>query len=137
LAVGAKVNRWQDASSRKEAVVMGAVRVDGRDAPVVESVEEMLGRFTSHLLTLVPLWKSRLMHSPECLPELETDVHSEFARGADFAVAGLLALVMGDPAFLDKAEQSRQAFATPLRQGRSRQIAVRLLGGLVIWVTSL
>lgn len=116
---------------------MGAVRVDGRDAPVVESVEEMLGRFTSHLLTLVPLWKSRLMHSPECLPELETDVHSEFARGADFAVAGLLALVMGDPAFLDKAEQSRQAFATPLRQGRSRQIAVRLLGGLVIWVTSL
>ena len=32
---------------------MGAVMVDGQDAPAIESVEEMAGRFTSELMTLM------------------------------------------------------------------------------------
>jgi len=39
--------------------------------------------------------------------------------------------------FLATAEQTRREFATPLRLGRERKIQVRLLGGLLIWLTSL
>ena len=61
---------------------MGAVMVDGQNAPAIESVEEMAGRFTSELMTLMSGWKQRLMSDPAELEQLERDVHSAFA-GSD------------------------------------------------------
>ena len=111
--------------------------VDGRDAPVVESVEEMAGRFTSELITLTPGWSRKLRDDPDSLQDLERDVHAAFDRGADLLVAGLLAVVMKQPEFLDDCEQTRKQFAQPLSRGRQRTIRMRLLGGLTIWVASL
>ncbi len=33
---------------------MGVCKVDGRDGSAIESVEEMAGRFSSELMTLMP-----------------------------------------------------------------------------------
>jgi hypothetical protein len=123
---------------RKEALlVMGDYRVDGRDAPCVESPEEMAGRFQSELMTVLPAWKEWLRENPDQLSELEADIHAAFSRGADLLVVGLMALVTKAPRFLAACEQTRRNSAVPLRGGRPRQIQVRLLGGLVLWVTSL
>lgn len=116
---------------------MGAVMVDGQDAPAIESVEEMAGRFTSELMTLVPGWKQRLMSDPADLEQLEHEVHSAFARGADLLVAGLVAVVMKQPEFEAASEQTRRGFSQPLTPGRERTIGVKLLGGLLIWVASI
>lgn len=116
---------------------MGAVMVDGQDAPAIESVEEMAGRFTSELMTLMAGWKQRLMSDPSELEQLERDVHSAFARGADLLVAGLVAVVMKQPEFEAASEQTRTGFSQPLTRGRERTIGVKLLGGLLMWVASL
>jgi len=111
--------------------------VDGSDRPFVRSAEEMAGKFSAELIGQMPLWKARLVAEPGCLPQLEQDVHGAFARGADLVVTGLLAMVMQREDFLAAAERTRREFATPLRSGRERKIQVRLLGGLLIWLTSL
>jgi hypothetical protein len=116
---------------------MGDCRVDGKDSPPVSSPEEMAGRFQAELMTALPGWKQQLLDNPEQLPELERRVHATFCRGADLVMVGLLSLAMKDKAFDQACEETRQGFAYPLERGRMRQIRVRLLGGLLIWVTSL
>jgi hypothetical protein len=103
----------------------------------VESPEEMVGRFQAELITMLPGWKERLMTNPGQLAELEREVQAMFSRGADLLTVGLLAVAMKDEAFDDACERTRRGFAYPLERGRPRQIRVRLLGGLLIWITSL
>jgi len=116
---------------------MGDYRVDGRNSPPVRSPEEMVGRFQAELMTALPDWKVRLRNSPDQLGALEQDVHAAFARGADLLIVGLVAAVTKQTTFDQACEGTRQGFAYPLERGRMRQIRVRLLGGLVMWVTSL
>lgn len=116
---------------------MGACSVDGPTGPTIESVEEMAGRFSGELLSLVPAWKQRLFADPGQLEPLEHEVHAAFARGADLLLAGLIAVVMKQPEFAAASEQTRSGYQQPLARGRERTICVRLLGGLVMWVASL
>jgi hypothetical protein len=111
--------------------------MDGPKSPPVKSPEEMGGRFHAELMTALPEWKNRLQSNPDCLVEIEQDVHTAFARGADMLVVGLLAMMMKTAEFTAGGEQIRQNAAVPLSPGRERQIRVRLLGGLILWITSL
>jgi hypothetical protein len=120
-----------------EVKTLGDVKVDGQDAPSVQSTEEMAGRFSAELMTFIPQWKDRLSGDPSCLEELEHSVHAAFDRGADLLLAGLLAVVMKQPAFDEAAHKARANYRFPLERGRPRTLQVRLLGGLLIWVTSL
>ena len=116
---------------------MGEAQVDGLDGPRVTGPEEMAGRFYAELTAAMPGWKQRLAEDPEQFGPLEHDVHAAFARGADLVLTGLLALVMKQPTFDAACEQTRRHSRHPLRQGRMRTLRVRLLGGLVVWITSL
>lgn len=116
---------------------MGAVSVNGRDGPTIQSVEEMAGRFSSELMTLMPGWKQSIVREPSKLSQLECEVHQAFSRGADLVLAGLLAIVMKEAEFARVCEETRREFDQPLGRGRDRSIQVRLLGGLVIWIASL
>ena len=116
---------------------MGDVRVDGPNSPLVKSPEEMVGRFQAELISALPGWKERLTANPNQLGELEREVQSVFDRGAGLLIVGLLAVAMKPPAFDEACERTRQGFEYPLAAGRMRQIRVRLLSGLVMWVTSL
>ena len=116
---------------------MGECRVDGAQGPPVQSAEEMVGRFQAELMTAVPGWRERLRQQPEQLEVLEREVHAAFSRGADLVLVGLLAVVMKDAGFDQACVQTRGAFAYPLERGRLRSRRVRLLGGLVLSITSL
>jgi hypothetical protein len=52
-------------------------------------------------------------------------------------IAGLVSVTMQSPKLLDAAEQTRQDFSQPLEKDRERRISVNVLGGVVMWVTSL
>jgi hypothetical protein len=52
-------------------------------------------------------------------------------------VAGLLAITISGGHVEQAAEQTRKRFSRPLGRGRVRMIAVRLLGGMVLWVSTL
>lgn len=116
---------------------MGACTVDGPNGPMIQSVEEMAGRFYGELLTLMPVWKQRLSADPSQLEPLEREVQAAFARGTDLLLAGLIAVVMKQPEFAAASARTRDGYLQPLARGRERTIRVRLLGGLVMWVASL
>ncbi len=116
---------------------MGGCRVDGPQGPMVEGTTETAARFYAELATRLPQWQQRLEQSPEQLHEIERDVHLQFSRGADLIVVGLIAVLMKQQGFEQSVEDSRRGFSYPLQKGRQRTVRVRLLGGLLIWVTSL
>ena len=116
---------------------MGDLRVDAPNSPPVVSPEEMAGRFSAELIRAMPEWKRRLGEDPGRLTELEHEVRGVFGRGADLVVAGLIALVMKQAGFEEACEQTRQGYRFPLSRGRMRPLRIRLLGGLLVWVTSL
>jgi hypothetical protein len=97
----------------------------------------MVGRFQSELITALPDWRKKLEADPGALATIEREVHAAFSRGADLLVVGLLAFVKKCKTLDEACEQTQQHFAYPLERGRLRQIRVRLLGGLVMWITSL
>jgi hypothetical protein len=116
---------------------MGELCVDERNSPPVVSPEEMAGRFHGELMGAMPEWKRRLSEDPSQLAELEHDVRDAFSRGADLVVAGVIAQVMQQRGFEEACEQTRQKYRFPLSRGRNRPLRIRLLGGLLVWVTSL
>lgn len=113
---------------------MGGVSVDGKDKPRIESVEEMVARFTGELMAEVSRWKTRIRQRPDDLEALEREVHAQCARGADLVVAGLVSVTMKEAAFQQACDRARDSFAYPLSRGRERALRVKLLGGLVMWV---
>ncbi|MGO9113710.1 MAG: hypothetical protein ACLP9L_31140 [Thermoguttaceae bacterium] len=116
---------------------MGDLHVDEPNTPPVVSPEEMAGRFHGELIGAMPDWKRRLSEDPSRLAELEHVVHDAFNRGADLVVAGLIALVMKQRGFEEACEETRRKYRFPLSRGRTRPLRIRLLGGLLVWVTSL
>lgn len=108
-----------------------------KDAPMIESVMEMVGQFTAELMTSIPGWQKRLRECPEELATIEQEVHTAAAQGADMVVAGLISVTLREAAVQKKREASRKAFSYRLDRGRERSVRVRLLGGLVIWVCSI
>jgi hypothetical protein len=116
---------------------MLGLSMDGRDRTQIKSAEEMIGRFTGELLSQVSEWKQRLMDDPQKLEDLEKTVHQAFARGADMLVAGIMATVIVDQRFEAESEKTRMEFSRPLQKGREHPIRVRLLGGLLVWATTL
>jgi len=116
---------------------MGELHVEAPNSPPVVSPEEMAGRFSADLIRAMPDWKRRLGEDPARLSELEHEVRDAFGRGADLVVAGLIALVMKQPGFAESCEGTRRKYRFPLSRGRARPLRIRLLGGLLVWVTSL
>ena len=116
---------------------MGGCRVDGPNSAWVKSAEEMFGRFQGELISSLPEWKERLKRCPDQLASLEREVHVAYARGADLLIVGLVSMVMKEKAFDEACEQTRRGFLYPLERGRMREVRVRLLGGLLMWVSSL
>lgn len=111
--------------------------MDRRDGKKIESAREMIVQFTAEVLGELRAWEDRLRDHPADLERVETSVHQLFARGADMTVTGLLATTIAAQPFDDAAEQTRKRFSRPLRKGRERPIRIRLLGGMLIWATTL
>ena len=116
---------------------MGVWRMGGSKQPAIKGVEEMVGRFSRELIPQLDQWTRRLAAAPESLEELEREIHATFSQGADMVCVGLMAAMMAEPEFEKQADRSRREFDTPLEKGRQRTVRIRMLGGLMVWVTSL
>ncbi|QDV81365.1 hypothetical protein [Planctomycetes bacterium TBK1r] len=103
----------------------------------IESAEEMLALFYAQLVPKVTLWKQRISDHPEQLATLERTIHDAFARGADMVVAGLISATMIEEGLEKACQSSRGNFSRPLQKGRETRVAVRLLGGMLFWATTL
>jgi len=102
----------------------------------VKSPLQMLDVHFRQAAAAVVKWKHTIEADPSKYAEIEEAVHEEFRKGADMVLAGLLVMMHGLRSFDVAAEQTRKNYAVTLTRGRVRQIQVRLLGGLVIWLRS-
>jgi len=93
--------------------------------------------FTSEVTLQAEQWTNQLIDCPADLEAIERLVHNAYARGADLLVAGMMAATIKDGKIEVAAEQTRQQFSRPLHKGRERTVAVRLLGGLIVWAITL
>jgi hypothetical protein len=116
---------------------MEGVSVDGRDGQLIKTVSEMLVRFTCEVSPKLGEWERRLTADPQNLDTLERDIQHEFARGAGLVVAGLIAVVMQTNEYAAAVEKTQQEYTVPLSKGRERKMSIRLLGGVIMWMTSL
>ena len=116
---------------------MQGMSVDGSQASFIQSTQEMILRFTSEVSVEAEQWTKRLVECPADLIVIERSVHNAYARGADLLVAGMMAATIKDGQIEVAAEKTRQQFSRPLQKGRERTVAVQLLGGLIVWATTL
>lgn len=116
---------------------VGGATVDGPQGKQIQSVHEMFGRFTGEIVSHIQSWEKELAAQPDRLESIERDVHQVFARGADLLTAGLIAVLVSGAPLRDAERRTRLGFSRPLAGGRSRTVAVRLLGGMVLWMTTL
>ena len=116
---------------------MGECSVDGKDGKTIHSVMEMLVRFSLEVGPQLEIWERRLRENPGDLEAIEQDVSREYQRGAGLLIAGLVSVVMQTHELAAASEQTRREFSIPLAKGRSRKLAIRLLGGVIMWATSL
>jgi hypothetical protein len=78
----------------KEAIAMGISRMGGKDGELIQSVGQMVGKFTGELYSKLGEWENQLMQSPESLETIEWEVHAAFWQGAGMVTAGLIAVVL-------------------------------------------
>lgn len=116
---------------------MGSISVDGKDGELIKSAMEMLVRFSVEISPKLAEWQERLQKNPEQLDAIEHDVRDEYQRGAGLMIAGLVSVVLQTESLMKAAEQTRAGFSNALAKGRDRKIAMRLMGGVMMWVTSL
>lgn len=113
------------------------VCMDSKDSVPIGSPEEMWGRFQAEVMTQLPDWRRRLEDDPAGLQEIEDDVQRACQRGGAMLVAGLLAQVSQQATLQQTADDLRQQAARPLRPPEKRTIRIQLLGGLLLWITTL
>jgi hypothetical protein len=122
---------------RKEAIAMGMIRMGGKEGEVIQSVGQMVGKFTGELFPKLGVWEKQLIQSPDSLEVIEREVQEAFLLGAGMVTSGLIAVVLLSKDLERKSESTRREFYYPLAPGRTRDIRVRLLGGFFMWVSSL
>ena len=81
-------------------------------------------------------WAQRLRDNPDSLADIEQEIDQHYRRGGGQLVASLLGDVTEDTRMDDHIQQVRRDATIPLRAPQPRPLQVRLLCGLVLWVTT-
>jgi hypothetical protein len=116
---------------------MEGLSVGGKDGEFIQSAMEMVVRFSVEVTPQVAEWQRRLLKDPDTLEVIEHEVRQQYLRGSGLLVAGLLAAVMQSPEVIAASTRTRVEYSTPLAKPRERKIAIRLLGGVLMWATTL
>jgi hypothetical protein len=116
---------------------MGMSRMSGKDGEVIQTVGQMVGKFTGELFPKLGAWEEQLMQSPDSLEAIEREVQDAFLLGAGMVTSGLIAVVLLSKDLEQKSEATRRGFDYPLARGRDRDVRIRLVGGFFMWISSL
>jgi len=116
---------------------MEGISVDGKDGEFIKSAMEMVVRFSGEVTPQVAEWQRRLLKDPGELEIIEHEVRNQYLRGSGLLIAGLLAVAVQSSEVNAASERTRVEYQTPLAKPRERKIAIRLLGGVLMWATTL
>ena len=104
---------------------------------VIGSPRRVLDDFRSATEDRKGEWEQRLRQNPAAFRRVEREIKRHFDQGADHLMAAVLARVTQGPEMEDHVRQVRQEAAVGLRSPQRRSRRIRLLSGLVLFVTTL
>ena len=113
------------------------VRTAGRDGSFVAASKTVMNQFREETEMRQEQWMQRLTENPDSFADIEQEIDCHFRHGGGSLVASLLARVTQETRFSDHVEEIRNDAALPMRTAESRPLQVRLLCGLVLWITTL
>ena len=113
------------------------IRSDSQTGPDLPTPEQALAALHQQLATQQTCWAERLAHDPASFAQLEPEIHLTFQQLADRLVASLLAQAAQQSAFQEQAKKTVAEAGRPLRRPESRPLILRLMGGLLLYVSTL
>jgi hypothetical protein len=112
------------------------VRTDSKSGVPVASPWNTIKSFQLATQACQGPWAQQLRDDPDCLADIEQQIDQHYRLGGGQLVASLLAEVTSAPQMEEHAERVRHKAARPLRAPEPRTITIRLLCGVMLWVTT-
>ncbi len=112
------------------------VRTDPQNGAAVASPGDTIATFQVQTQDCIDNWAGQLADNPDRFADIEQQIDQHYRQGAGQLVASLLAEATSDPQMDKHVGKIRQNAAIPLRAPELRTIKIRLLCGLVLWVTT-
>ena len=112
------------------------VRTDSKNGTSVACPAGTIKAFQMQTQANKDQWFQQLRDNPDCLAFIEQQIDQHYRQGGGQLVASLLARVTEDPETVEQVRQVRQNATIPLRAPQPRTIKVRLLCGLMLWITT-
>ena len=112
------------------------VRTDSKNGVPVTSPTDTIEVFQVQTQSRVEQWIQQLQDDSDRFADIEQEIDQHYRQGGGQLVAHLLAKATEDSQMDERVQQVRQDAAIPLRAPRPRTLQVRLLCGLVLWVTT-
>lgn len=112
------------------------VRTDSEQGACVASPAETIRSFQVETQARKDSWTQQLREAPDRFADIEQQIDQHYRQGAGQLVASLLAEVTSDPRIHEHVQGIRQQAALPLRAPEPRTLKMRLLCGLMLWVTT-
>ncbi len=108
-----------------------------KDGPVIGSPTHTLNSFPADLHARQAHWEECLVQDPALFHEVQLDIQRQFNQGADRLAAAILARVTQRPEMKAHVQRVRQNAVVPVQTPERRPLKLRLLSGLVVWLTVL
>ena len=105
--------------------------------PVMGSPTEVMEMFVADTQLRQSEWSDRVRDDPDTLRDVEREIAGHYAGGASQLVAAVLGTVTQTDIFQESARKARRESSVPLKSPERRTVRLRLLSGLIIFVTTL
>jgi len=112
------------------------VRTDSKNGAPIASPSDTIEAFQVQTQGCKEQWIQQLQNAPDRLAHIEQEIDQHYRQGGGQLVASLLAKATEAPLMEVHVQQVRQHAAIPLRSPQPRNLKVRLLCGLVLWITT-
>ena len=108
-----------------------------KNGPLVGSPTHTLNSFVSDIHARQAVWEERLVQDPAAFGQVQCDIQQHFNRGADHLAVAILQRATQRPEMQAHVQRVRQHSVTPLRAAERRPLKLRLVSGLIVWLTVL
>ena len=113
------------------------VRTDSKNGAPVASPSDTIKAFEVRTQVCREQWIQQLQDDPDRFADIEQQIDQHYRQGGGQLVASLLGEISQNPQMDEHFRQVCQDAALPLRSPEPRPLKVRLLCGLVLWITTI
>jgi hypothetical protein len=112
------------------------VRTASKNGAPVASSTDTVKVFQAETQACKDQWAEQLQDNPDSFADIEQQIDQHYRQGAGQLVASLLVEVTNNPQMDEHIERIRRNSAIPLRVPEPRPLKIRLLCGLMLWITT-